>query len=157
MISIGQKLQVLRLEKGITQAGLVERAGIPQSALSNIESGKRDFTISTLMRLCSALDVSPATLFERGPQTPDREWITRERIEKLARAVWGDEERLDSKEKKAVLLLKDVVPRGGRPKSQKKIYPAWNALRKLYTNGEIRILTERVLGEGHRRHAKKFN
>ena len=153
MVTVGQKIQAIRLEKGITQAGLVRDTGIPQSALSDIERGKRDFTVSTLIRLCSALDVSPGKVFEAGPPIPDGQWITRERIERLARAVWGSREDLNLKEKQTTLLLRDVVPMGGRQKSQKKIYRAWNALRKRFTNGEIRILTERVLGEGRRRHA----
>ena len=155
MLAIGQRFQAVRLDKGMTQAALVERAGIPQSALSNIERGKHDLTVSTLIRLCSALEISPAELFAVNPKTSQRQWITRERIEKIARAVWGRKETLNLKEENTVLLLRDVVPMGGRPKSQKRIHLAWNRLRRVFDEAQIRILTERVRGEDQRRHAKK--
>jgi transcriptional regulator with XRE-family HTH domain len=155
MMTFGEKIQSIRLEKGLTQARLAERAGIGQGALSNIEKGRRDFTVSTLVRLCSALGVPVQKVFESGPRSPKRRWITRERVERLARAVWGSAEPLNRKERETARLLGDVVPLGKKAKNQKQILRAWNELRKRHTNGEIRILTERVRGEENRRHAKK--
>ena len=155
MISLGQKLYAIRLEKGPTQQELVLRSGVSQSNLSNIENGRRDFTVSTLFKMCYALDVPPAHLFEMTPQAPITKFITRERIERLARAVWGDPCPLNNEEQETVGLLRHVVPVMKGRISQKKIYSAWSRLRTKFTAGEIRILTERVRGEGNRRHAKK--
>ena len=155
MINLGQKLYLVRLEKGLTQHDLVLRSGVAQPNLSNIEKGRKDFTVSTLLRLCHALEVSPAGLFEGVPPAPRKGWMTRERVERLARAVWGDPCRLDSDEEAAVRLLRQVVPLTMRSHGQKRIVAAWSELRKKFTDGEIRILTERVRGEGSRRHEKK--
>ena len=151
MINLGQKLYALRLEKGFTQSELVRHSGVAQSNLSNIEQG-RDFTVSTLLRLCYALEVPPARLFERAPARPRKKWMTRERVERIARAVWGDAVNLDEVERSAVQLLRNVVPLSEKRKNKKLIYSAWNELRRQFTLDEIRILTERVRGEGYRRH-----
>ncbi len=157
MMNLGQKLHAIRLEKGLTQRELVQRSGIPQPNLSNIEKGQKDFTVSTLFRLCDALDILPAMLFETR-QVEDRpKWMSRQRVEKLARAVWGETLRLDENEKTVVQLLQDLIPLSKKRKNQKLIYSAWNQLRQKYSDSEIKILIERVRDEEMRRHAKKFH
>ena len=151
MMNLGQTLHAIRLQKGMTQREIVTQSGIPQPNLSNIEKG-RDFTVSTLLRLCYALDVSPARLFERAPVLPRKKWMTRQRVEKLARAVWGDDVVLNGEEQNVVRLLRNVVPLSKKRISQKIIFSAWNELRRQCTAEEIRIMTERVRGEGYRRH-----
>ena len=65
MLEIGSQIYLRRLEKGMTQAELARRAGIPQPNLSNIEKGKRDLTISTLARIAHALGVNVRDFFAR--------------------------------------------------------------------------------------------
>ena len=154
MINLGQKLYALRLEKGLTQSELVRHSGVPQPNLSNIEQG-RDFTVSTLLRLCYALEVPPARLFEKAPSLPRKKWMTRERVERLARAVWGDGVDLDNTERGTVQWLQNVIPLSKKRKNQKTIYSAWNQLRQKYSDSEIRILIERVRDEKMRRREKK--
>ena len=47
----------------MTQMELVQKTGIPQPNVSNIERGKQDLTVSTLLKICSALEAHPGDLF----------------------------------------------------------------------------------------------
>jgi len=56
---IGSSLKKKRLEMNLTQKQLADLAGkIDRSKISDIENGKEDFLISTLLKLCKALNVS---------------------------------------------------------------------------------------------------
>ena len=154
MISIGQKLQSIRTSKRITQAELVMRTGTPQSGLSNIERGKNDITVSTLIRICSALEINPAELFQ-GRVPGKRMAFTRDRIEKIAAASAGKALKLSEQERKVSECLKIVVPLNKARKSIKSIRRTWNDLRRQYSDTEITILTERAREASERLHAKK--
>ncbi len=149
----GQRIQSLRIEKGITQARLVALSGISQARISDIEKGKRDMTVSTLIRLCAAMDIHPGQLFEFQAPSSQRHWITRNRIEKIARAFWGSPETLSIKERELVSMLKKVIPTGRKARSQKSVYAAWSRIRSQYTKDEIGIFAQRVRSEANRRHA----
>jgi transcriptional regulator with XRE-family HTH domain len=57
------KLRELRLRKGLTQQALAKKAdGMSYTFLSNIERGKVDPSLSTLMRLAAALGVTVSEL-----------------------------------------------------------------------------------------------
>jgi transcriptional regulator with XRE-family HTH domain len=55
MIDLAGRLRALREAGGLTQSELAERLGIPSSAVSMIESGRRDIRVSTLERYLDAL------------------------------------------------------------------------------------------------------
>ena len=55
MINLASRLRALREARGLTQADLGEQLGIPSSAVSVIESGRRDIRVSTLERYLDAL------------------------------------------------------------------------------------------------------
>ena len=48
--TIGRKLKELRNSRGLKQSELAEMVGLSRPAISNIESGKRSLTLSTLKR-----------------------------------------------------------------------------------------------------------
>ena len=52
------RIKVWREHRGLTSAALAERAGIAQGFLSQIETGKRDGTVGTLMKIAAALRVT---------------------------------------------------------------------------------------------------
>ncbi len=54
---IGAALKKARQEKGITQAALAVRVGLPQSHLSKIERGLVDLRLSSLIELARTLDL----------------------------------------------------------------------------------------------------
>ena len=154
-MDIGRKLSSIRVERGITQVRLVELSGIPQPRISEIEKGKRDMTVSTLVRLCRALDIAPARLFENDKSIFKKESFSRERLERIARAVWDYSLAKSDAERKTAELLAHIVPIHKIKKSRKAIYEAWRVLREHYSSIEIKSLVERVRDEEQRRHAKK--
>lgn len=56
-IAFGNRLRVLRQEKGISMRGLAKEADIEYSQLSKIERGVINTTISTVYALAQALDI----------------------------------------------------------------------------------------------------
>ncbi len=46
-----------RKQKGLTQAELAKKAGINRTTLSLVETGSRNVTVATLMRLADAMDM----------------------------------------------------------------------------------------------------
>ena len=60
----GQHLKRLRLQYGMTQQQLAEKADISISFLGNIERGLKSPTIETVQKIATALGMSMAELFE---------------------------------------------------------------------------------------------
>lgn len=54
---IGQKLKELRLSRGWKQTDVADKVGLSRPAISNIESGKRALTLSTLQRFCEVFNI----------------------------------------------------------------------------------------------------
>jgi transcriptional regulator with XRE-family HTH domain len=52
---LGQRLRALRQKRDVTQVGLAERTGLPQSHISEIENGVMLPNLVTLLRIASAL------------------------------------------------------------------------------------------------------
>lgn len=71
-IDVGQRLRVLRDERGISMRALARRSGLSANALSMIERGLTSPSVSTLNKLATALEV-PITAFFR--QEPVREQV----------------------------------------------------------------------------------
>ena len=71
-VDVGQRLRILREERGISMRALARRSGLSANALSMIERGLTSPSVSTLNKLASALEV-PITAFFR--QEPVREQI----------------------------------------------------------------------------------
>ena len=59
MKEIAKILREARKAKGMTQAELGAKIGLPQSHISQIESGKVDMRISSLQELARWLDLEP--------------------------------------------------------------------------------------------------
>ncbi|TEB04784.1 HTH-type transcriptional regulator Xre [Pelotomaculum schinkii] len=65
MKCLAQRLTALRGNRSQTE--LARKAGIPQSAISEIEAGKRIPRTDTLQKLATALGVSVAELLDDEP------------------------------------------------------------------------------------------
>lgn len=142
MLPIGQALYLARISKKVTQAELARRAQIPQPNISNIEKGKRDVTVSTLLRICAALHISPAGLFEeKKPTIPMR----RHSLERIAKSVFNPQVRLSGEERNvAGLLRKQLPPKAYSYLNRREVYQTWLELRSRFSDEEIRALFERV-------------
>lgn len=63
---MGLRIKKLRMDRGLTQAQLAERANMSRSQLAMIESETRPANTLRLNAIASALDVSPEELFDSG-------------------------------------------------------------------------------------------
>ncbi len=59
----GKILQEERKAKNISQEKLAKHTGLDRTAISLIETGKRSPTFSTILKICSALEVESSELF----------------------------------------------------------------------------------------------
>ncbi len=57
------RVRYLRMKRELTQAALSKAAGVSQSTIAQIESGSKDPSFSTLVKLSTALDCHIAVLF----------------------------------------------------------------------------------------------
>ena len=121
MAPFGETVLAWRLVRGMTQADLARTAGIPRPNLSAIERGDREVTLKTLRALAVALDVRPGRLVDGD--LPGREVtpLTRERLERVSRAVASGRTLSDPRENAladrltAVTSSRRRAPAGRRP------------------------------------------
>jgi len=55
---LGENIRRIRLAKGMTQGDLCRKLEVDRGYMSNVESGKKNPTLSTIERIAKALDVS---------------------------------------------------------------------------------------------------
>jgi len=58
----GANLRRLRLDKGISQEGLADLAGLHRTYISSVERGERNVTLETVEKLAKALGISMSKL-----------------------------------------------------------------------------------------------
>jgi len=69
---VGLRLQRARKERGITQAELAKRIGLPRPSYANIESGRQRVPLDVVWRAAIVLDLAIAALVpEPLPARPD--------------------------------------------------------------------------------------
>ena len=56
---IGQRITARRKQLRMTQEELSEKAGVTSQTISNAELGKKGLRPENIIRLCSAMDISP--------------------------------------------------------------------------------------------------
>ena len=81
VIEIIQKIKTCREISRLSQAELATKAGISQGFLAMIESGKKVPTITSVLKICQALEIAPEYLFMTGEQ--NRQKVKEEIIKKL--------------------------------------------------------------------------
>ena len=141
MLTIGSRIRLERLRKGVSQAELARNTGIAQANISKIESGKQDILVSTLLQICAALGIRPATVFETKPR--HRQKLTRSRFEKIIAAVIDNGLRIQRRDRMLVRLLRDTMIVGGsRRISKKATILSWANLRERLSDEEIEAFSE---------------
>lgn len=60
---VGERLQELRIARGLSQEDLAQRAGVHRTYPSMIERGVRNCTVAALARLCAGLDLTLEEFF----------------------------------------------------------------------------------------------
>ena len=161
MLPFGQTVYLWRLEQGLTQAALAERAGIPRPNLSAIECGKREVSLGTLRALAAALGVRPGILADGAPPQGGAIYSTRGAMERVADAVafhrrlTDAKERLIAEELQALLQHRTQALRrqpGCRQRNRRVVRSAWGKLTSSCGRAVIQTLADRIL-ERQRLHA----
>jgi len=55
---LGQNMKRIRLEKQMSQGDICRKLGVDRAYISNVESGNKNPTLSTITNLAKALEVS---------------------------------------------------------------------------------------------------
>jgi putative transcriptional regulator len=63
LIALGKRIKTLRLEKNISQTEVAYRCGFDKSNYNTIESGKRNPTVTSLLKIANAIEVNLIDLF----------------------------------------------------------------------------------------------
>lgn len=63
-IKVGDRIRALRLQRGMTQEQLSERADLHNTYISQIECGEKNLSVVSLDKILTALGVSYAAFFE---------------------------------------------------------------------------------------------
>jgi len=77
-----ENIKSTRIRKGISQMELSLRSNLSQSFVANIEKGKKQPSILTLIRIAEALEVNPQEFFPEYPNF-DKKEQTKDKIRKL--------------------------------------------------------------------------
>lgn len=64
LINLGKRLRTIRLNKKISQTEIAYRCGFDKSNYNTIESGKRNPTVLSLLKIANALDISLEEIFK---------------------------------------------------------------------------------------------
>ncbi|MDM8000201.1 MAG: helix-turn-helix transcriptional regulator [Dehalococcoidia bacterium] len=64
LVSLGNNIRSIRMEKGISQEKLAERASIHRTYLGGVERGERNVSLINLVRISRALEVLPEVLLK---------------------------------------------------------------------------------------------
>lgn len=62
---VGQRLQLLRIEKNLTQEQMGEKLNLSTSAYCKIEYGETDLTLTRLNKIAEVFDIHPMELFSK--------------------------------------------------------------------------------------------
>lgn len=60
--AFGQAIRATRRRRGVSQEGLALKCGLDRTYVSGIERGLRNPSLTNILKLAAALDVSPADL-----------------------------------------------------------------------------------------------
>jgi transcriptional regulator with XRE-family HTH domain len=77
-----QQIKKLRVQHGISQFELSLRANISQSFLANLERGKKQPSVLTIIKIATALEVHPKDFFPVKAVATDKRSMDKEPIDK---------------------------------------------------------------------------
>lgn len=63
LLSFGQRIRTLRLEKKLSQKTLAELSGLDRTYISSLEQGKRNVSLKALAALSISFDINLSELF----------------------------------------------------------------------------------------------
>lgn len=60
---VGKRIQEIRIEKNLSQQDLAAKCNFEKSNMSRLEAGRANATLSTLEKVCEALQINCIELF----------------------------------------------------------------------------------------------
>lgn len=69
--AFGRTIRAIRNRRGVSQESLALQCGLDRTYISGIERGTRNPSLTNILKLAVALDVSPAELFADMHNDPD--------------------------------------------------------------------------------------
>jgi transcriptional regulator with XRE-family HTH domain len=73
LVYVIDKIRRIRNQKSISQLALSQKAHLSQSFLASMESGKKQPSVMTLIKIANALEVSPRVFFPEADCTDKRQ------------------------------------------------------------------------------------
>lgn len=83
-MNIGKALSLCRTQRGMSKSALANKAGLSVSYLSLLENSKRDPNLSTLEKICHALNVPSSVLLFLASDPEELKMLSTELVEKLS-------------------------------------------------------------------------
>lgn len=102
---IGSTLKKIRLEKGLSIRDVANETGLSTGFISNVERGVNSPTVSSLAKICSALDTSLVDLFQKNGNPMDKVIVRKHERETL----------LNSRQSKTVYEILTACPQKMKP------------------------------------------
>ena len=100
---LGKRIAILRKKKSLTQEKLSEKAEITNNYLSNIENNHSIPSLETLIKICSALEVTPNEIL-LGTVNNTKEYLNKEISEKFNNCT--------PEEKRLILSIVKLISEG---------------------------------------------
>ena len=77
-----EKMRSTRIKKGVSQMELSLRSNLSQSFIANLERGKKQPSVLTLLKIADALEVNPQDFFPEPANLDPKEQV-KEKISRL--------------------------------------------------------------------------
>jgi len=75
-ITLGKRIRQLRLQTGLSQEKLADKAGMDRTYYAGIERGERNPSVKNLAKIATALGVAMGALFEGCTEERGRSYIS---------------------------------------------------------------------------------
>jgi transcriptional regulator with XRE-family HTH domain len=111
---VGARLRALRLERGISQVELAKLVGSHQTALSQIEVGRRGISLQQILKLCRALKATPDRILG---ENHDGHSIKRLRDGRMRRRLETIETLPPTKQRALLQMVDAYIEKHGHPQA----------------------------------------
>jgi transcriptional regulator with XRE-family HTH domain len=101
---LGKKIRAVRKTKGLTQERLAELADLHPTFVSEVETGKANYTIATLFAICKALGVKANEVVEAAYFGEDKEGL-RKKLDYLISSL----RKKDEVTRRKVVTILDAI------------------------------------------------
>lgn len=111
---VGARLRALRLEHGFSQVELAKLVGSHQTALSQVEVGRRGASLQQVLKLCRALKVTPDRILG---ENHDGHQVKRLRDGRAMRRLARIETLPPAKQRALLQMVDAFIEKHGRPQA----------------------------------------